>query len=89
MFWFGDLNFRLMDEDSTSPEYIAQEISRNHLNQLYEKDQLNNARVNGEAFQDFTEQTPKFKPTFKYIVGTGDYDMKYIINHTFYCFDTS
>ncbi|XP_026467068.1 phosphatidylinositol 4,5-bisphosphate 5-phosphatase A-like isoform X2 [Ctenocephalides felis] len=77
VFWIGDLNFRLMDEDSTSAEYIADEVSKNHLSKLYEMDQLNNARIKGEAFKEFTEQTPNFKPTFKYVVGTHhDYDMK-------------
>lgn len=69
-----------MDEDSTSAEYIADEVSKNHLSKLYEMDQLNNARIKGEAFKEFTEQTPNFKPTFKYVVGTHhDYDMKYVI----------
>lgn len=68
--WFGDFNYRIgMDN-----ERARQLIKKNDLGQLYENDQLNLQMVHGKCFPHYSEQTPTFLPTYKFNVGTDDYD---------------
>ena len=46
------------------------------MGQLLSFDQLNTARANGEAFSELDEEEPKSAPTYKFRLGTSDYDLK-------------
>lgn len=73
----GDLNFRLeVDPTDLSPEEIANLVSKQEFGQLLAKDQLTIARTNGEAFSELNETLPTFPPSYKYKIGTSDYDLK-------------
>jgi hypothetical protein len=68
--WFGDFNYRIgMDNDRT-----RQLIKKRDLGTLYENDQLNLQMVHGKCFPHYSEQMPTFLPTYKYNVGTDEYD---------------
>lgn len=72
----GDLNFRLMMEYDRTPDEIERSILKKDLKKLFEHDQLRYVMRKGEAFSEFTEKDPEFPPTFKFDVGTNDYDHK-------------
>ncbi|XP_041448789.1 phosphatidylinositol 4,5-bisphosphate 5-phosphatase A isoform X1 [Drosophila obscura] len=74
VFWFGDLNFRLSGETSAWDVRTAAEGMR--YEELLKEDQLNLLRESGNAFSLLEEQAPNFAPTFKFIEGTNDYDLK-------------
>lgn len=76
VFWMGDLNFRLSENFQMSPPEIEQEVNRGNLNKLMVHDQLREVMQNGRAFSEFIENAPSFPPTFKYEVGTCEYDHK-------------
>ncbi|XP_055620416.1 phosphatidylinositol 4,5-bisphosphate 5-phosphatase A isoform X3 [Toxorhynchites rutilus septentrionalis] len=76
VFWFGDLNFRLTGEATTSAEEIRAMVTKDQLKKLIEKDQLLLVKREGRAFQKLNERLPQFPPTFKFEHGTNDYDMK-------------
>lgn len=68
--WAGDFNYRIgMDNDRA-----RQLIKKRDLSQLYENDQLNLQMVHGKCFPYYSEQTPTFNPTYKFNVGTDEYD---------------
>ncbi|XP_052903278.1 phosphatidylinositol 4,5-bisphosphate 5-phosphatase A-like isoform X3 [Anopheles moucheti] len=76
VFWFGDLNFRLTGEATTSADEIRAMVARDELKQLIEKDQLLLVRREGRAFGQLQERLPQFPPTFKFEHGSNEYDMK-------------
>lgn len=76
VFWFGDLNFRLTGEATSSPQDIKEMVADDRLEELIEKDQLSLIRRQGRAFTQLEERLPAFPPTFKFEPGTSDYDMK-------------
>lgn len=76
VFWFGDLNFRLTGEATTSAEEIRAMVAKDELKKLIEKDQLLLVRREVRAFQNLQERLPQFPPTFKFEHGSNDYDMK-------------
>lgn len=78
VFWFGDLNFRLTGEATTSAEDIRTMVAKDEIKKLIEKDQLLLVRREGRAFQKLNERLPQFPPTFKFEHGTNDYDMKLV-----------
>jgi hypothetical protein len=49
-------------------------IDKGDLGTLYENDQLNLQMVHGQSFQHYSEMTPNFFPTYKFNLGTDDYD---------------
>ena len=73
----GDLNFRLeADPADLSPEVVARLVAGQDLGKLLAKDQLSLARSNGEAFSELNETLPTFPPSYKYKIGSSDYDLK-------------
>ena len=73
----GDLNFRLeADPSDLSPEDIVKLVSREEFGKLFAKDQLTLARSNGDAFSELNETLPTFPPSYKYKIGSSDYDLK-------------
>uniref|UniRef100_UPI00398E4279 phosphatidylinositol 4,5-bisphosphate 5-phosphatase A n=1 Tax=Pristiophorus japonicus TaxID=55135 RepID=UPI00398E4279 len=71
VFWFGDLNFRIEQYDM---RFVKSAIERNKLCMLWEKDQLNIAKVIEPALNGFQEGPLNFRPTYKYDVGTNTFD---------------
>ncbi|CAH1130120.1 unnamed protein product [Ceutorhynchus assimilis] len=76
VFWLGDLNFRLTSDYEKTSEEIERSILANDLRTLLERDELRYCINKGRSFSEFTEQEPDFAPTFKFKVGTSDYDHK-------------
>lgn len=77
IFWFGDLNFRL-DPDSFSTNEIIDLVSQdNNMKLLLEQDELNKTISKNKAFEGFSECKIEFKPTYKFIPNTQEYDRKY------------
>ncbi|XP_030553649.2 type IV inositol polyphosphate 5-phosphatase 11 [Rhodamnia argentea] len=69
--WLGDLNYRLQGIDNQP----ARKLIRKDLHKmLIGKDQLLQEAERGEVFSGYCEGTLKFKPTYKYDVGSSDYD---------------
>lgn len=79
MFWFGDLNFRLTGEATTTPEEIRDMVKADKLGTLIERDQLKLVMNQKRAFHEMLERPPAFPPTFKFEPGTNDYDMKLVV----------
>lgn len=75
-FWFGDLNFRIDEKFLPNPHDVQRYIEEDKLDELIQRDQLVLIRESGRAFQNLTEKLPQFPPTFKFIEGTNQYDLK-------------
>jgi len=73
--WTGDLNFRL-EAGTFSHSEVVSLVEENRLGRLLARDQLSLARKNGEAFGELQETLPAFPPSYKYKIGTSDYDGK-------------
>jgi hypothetical protein len=71
-FIFGDLNFRIDLDIST----CLQMIESGNLSSLTIYDQLNKAKTVLTNLVDLEEGTLNFDPTYKYIVGGMEYDLK-------------
>lgn len=69
----GDLNYRI---DSIPRNVIIEDIRNNNLSKLLERDQLLASRRKNPGFRlrSFNEAGITFAPTYKYDVGTDDYD---------------
>ncbi|GMN35414.1 hypothetical protein TIFTF001_005279 [Ficus carica] len=72
--WLGDLNYRVQG--------IANHPARNLIHKglhrlLRNKDQLLQEAERGQIFNGYCEGTLTFKPTYKYNVGTNNYDTSY------------
>ncbi|KAJ1792330.1 hypothetical protein LPJ59_004857 [Coemansia sp. RSA 2399] len=70
--WFGDLNYRLALDSGAIGDTIAQ----GEYASLLGLDQLRIAMLNRQAFATFEEADIAFAPTYKYVLGTTEYDAK-------------
>lgn len=68
--WFGDFNYRI----GISNERARSLIDQHDLSTLYDNDQLNIQMVHGRSFSHFSETVPKFLPTYKFNIGSDEYD---------------
>lgn len=73
--WTGDLNFRLEEGSFTFSE-VNTIVEKNNLGKLLAKDQLSIVRQLGQAFSELEETLPTFPPSFKYKVGSSEYDSR-------------
>ncbi len=71
-FLFGDLNFRIDLDMNTTLNYIR----NGDLESLAKEDQLNKKKTISFELMEMIEGKLKFDPTYKYIVGTSEYDAK-------------
>jgi len=71
-FLFGDLNFRIDLDMST----VLNLIRTGDLDSLAKEDQLNKKKSISFELMEMVEAPLKFEPTYKYIVGTSEYDSK-------------
>ncbi|KIW46029.1 uncharacterized protein PV06_01722 [Exophiala oligosperma] len=69
----GDLNYRI---DTIPRDTVINMVKRNELAKLLERDQImvSRRRVSGFRLSQFTELPITFAPTYKYDVGTDNYD---------------
>ncbi|KAL7719997.1 Inositol polyphosphate 5-phosphatase [Entamoeba marina] len=85
--WLGDFNYRL---DST-PEHIREHLDDIHV--LMKSDQLSKSMSQSRAFFGFIEAPILFKPTYRMIKGSDEYDWKrspawcdrvlFLVQHTY------
>jgi hypothetical protein len=69
----GDLNYRI---DSMTRDAVVRAVKENNLSKLQERDQLLLSRKKNPGFRlrAFNENAISFPPTYKYDVGTDNYD---------------
>ncbi|XP_065831349.1 phosphatidylinositol 4,5-bisphosphate 5-phosphatase A-like [Oscarella lobularis] len=72
VFWSGDLNYRL--DESVSQERAVAAVHSNETDSLKPFDQLRQEQSKGAAFSEFLEGPITFPPTYRYDVGTQDFD---------------
>lgn len=72
--WLGDLNYRIQGIE-THP--VRNLIQKNLHRFLTSKDQLLQEAERGQVFDGYCEGTLTFKPTYKYDVGSSNYDTSY------------
>ena len=76
IFWIGDLNFRII-ENSFDFREIVMLANQREFDVLIRHDQLTETIDKGLAFSELKEGIkPKFPPTYKFKVGTSEYDPK-------------
>ncbi|KAJ1727258.1 hypothetical protein LPJ61_004672 [Coemansia biformis] len=68
--WLGDLNYRLAIDTGDMADVLA----RGEHTALLGLDQLRLAQLHKQAFAGFAEGEIVFQPTYKFAVGTSDYD---------------
>ena len=68
--WLGDFNYRI----GLGHEKARQLVAARDLETLYANDQLNLQMVAGVAFPFYSESRVTFLPTYKFDVGTDNYD---------------
>ena len=71
----GDLNFRLAEGSYDFAE-AAEAIREGSLDSLLDADQLTAVRKDQRAFHELKDTKPSFPPTYKFVIGTQDYDAK-------------
>ncbi|XP_072890426.1 type II inositol 1,4,5-trisphosphate 5-phosphatase isoform X2 [Hemitrygon akajei] len=69
--WLGDLNYRIHHPDA---ETIKKLIAAKDYTKLIKYDQLTNLMENLQVFQEFKEGIINFQPTYKYDIGTDNWD---------------
>ncbi|XP_022766496.1 type IV inositol polyphosphate 5-phosphatase 11 [Durio zibethinus] len=72
--WLGDLNYRLRGVNTHPARNL---IQRNLHRLLTSKDQLLQEAERGQIFNGYCEGTLTFKPTYKYNIGSSNYDTSY------------
>ncbi|KAE8446903.1 hypothetical protein EG329_011534 [Mollisiaceae sp. DMI_Dod_QoI] len=68
--WMGDFNYRI----GLGVDKVKQLIKIGDLETLYENDQLNLQMVAGLTFPYYSESRITFNPTYKFDLGTDEYD---------------
>ncbi|SCU94614.1 LAME_0F08196g1_1 [Lachancea meyersii CBS 8951] len=68
--WMGDFNYRI----SLPNDEVRKCVRNAEFGKLFEKDQLNQQMIAGEAFPYYNEMEIKFPPTYKFDPGTKTYD---------------
>ncbi|KHJ84054.1 endonuclease/exonuclease/phosphatase family protein, partial [Oesophagostomum dentatum] len=73
VFWLGDLNFRVEGD----PDEVSAKIKAKKEKELLDTDdQLKRAIRENDAFVGFQEQPIGFSPTYRFYVGSTEYDLK-------------
>ncbi|RUS72194.1 hypothetical protein EGW08_020043, partial [Elysia chlorotica] len=69
--WMGDMNFRL---DNVSREDAIEQIEAKQFHNLLEHDQLKLVKMEKLLFDGFHEPPINFPPTYKFDIGSNEYD---------------
>ncbi|KAJ4962814.1 hypothetical protein NE237_022753 [Protea cynaroides] len=72
--WLGDLNYRIQGIDTLPVRNL---IQKNLHGLLTSNDQLLQEAERGQVFSGYCEGTLTFKPTYKYNIGSSNYDTSY------------
>ncbi|KAL5704916.1 hypothetical protein ACHQM5_023275 [Ranunculus cassubicifolius] len=70
--WLGDLNYRIQGLENQPVRNLIQRDLHTEL--LTSKDQLLQEAERGQIFEGYCEGSLEFKPTYKYDVGSSNYD---------------
>ena len=81
IFWLGDLNYRLNAGDIEVKAMVANKDTEG----LLQFDQLKQQQRIGAAFDNFHEPTITFLPTYKYDIGTDNFDTSEKMRCPAYC----
>jgi phosphatidylinositol-bisphosphatase len=73
VFWFGDLNYRI---DTIETKNIIRCIAKNNFDDCLKYDQLDTAKRELNVLSDFSEGKIDFCPTFKYLIGSNQHNVK-------------
>ncbi|KCV72050.1 hypothetical protein H696_01458 [Fonticula alba] len=71
IFWLGDLNYRIAH---FSNGFIRQAVAEGRFDALARYDQLRQSQGQGRAFVGVLEGPLRFPPTYRYDIGTRQYD---------------
>ena len=71
LLWCGDLNYRINNDNF---DETVEMIKQNKMFELRKLDQLRLEKEAGNVFAEFEEGKINFPPTYKFKVGTHDYD---------------
>ena len=71
VYWFGDMNYRIID---ITADQVKKMIEMDELDVLYQYDQLRIEREKKKVFSGYSEGVVSFAPTYKYDVGTDNWD---------------
>ena len=71
--WSGDLNFRI---NELSFDEIKDLAAKKEYQKILSHDQLKKARTEETAFYEMEEGNLTFSPSYKYRIGTEDFDQK-------------
>lgn len=77
VFWFGDLNYRLVNLSLVD---TIKYIFANDYERLLGYDQLSVERDKKRVFENYQEGQIKFKPTYKYLVKSDLYEKQSLID---------
>lgn len=83
LFFLGDLNYRSILTRPELIELLPLHGRQGNLQKALESDQLERERKSGRVFAGFKEAPIKFLPTYKYDIGTNEYDTRYFITYNF------
>lgn len=72
LFWLGDLNYRI----ALPVKQVVDKLNEGNLDHLLRFDQLKLQQLSGKAFSEFTEGEIRFTPTYKYDIGTDNFDSR-------------
>eukprot|EP01103_Thecamoeba_quadrilineata_P011909 TRINITY_DN2956_c0_g1_i1.p1 TRINITY_DN2956_c0_g1~~TRINITY_DN2956_c0_g1_i1.p1 ORF type:complete len:952 (-),score=192.20 TRINITY_DN2956_c0_g1_i1:966-3821(-) len=70
VFWFGDLNYRI----DLSRDQVLDLVQAKNWSALLNADQLTREKANGNCFFSFQEGNISFPPTYRYKIGSRQYD---------------
>uniref|UniRef100_A0A803JGF3 Inositol polyphosphate-related phosphatase domain-containing protein n=1 Tax=Xenopus tropicalis TaxID=8364 RepID=A0A803JGF3_XENTR len=73
VFWFGDFNFRL-SKSRSEVDSILENLPENDMSSLLQYDQLSEEVTKGSIFKGFKEGEIHFRPTYRFNIGSDDYD---------------
>ncbi|CAG8590153.1 2467_t:CDS:1 [Ambispora leptoticha] len=80
LFFFGDLNYRISLEHPTHPTItlasLVNALRERQHHHLYRYDQLSIARTKGTTLHGFEEGQLSFAPTYKFHLGSSEYNTK-------------
>lgn len=71
IYWFGDMNYRLMN---LSTDQIREMLDIDCYEHLLECDQLRRQMLLKNCFQNYKEGAIRFRPSYKYNTGTDQWD---------------
>jgi len=82
VFFFGDFNYRI---DELEIEAVKEHVKNEDISTLLTYDQLRRNHKEGKCFDGFKEGEINFAPTYKYDLGTNDFDTSVKLRKPAWC----